>query len=260
VIVDPDFCDHWKTRLLVGMLEGDEAAPIYVLRLWAHCQNRRQSTFDNLSPEALKALCRFPGNANKLEASLVTSGFVRREGKCVEVVGWAEYNSSLIAAWNNGAKGGRPPRFKPESNPEETQEKPTGKPLGRNPGVCDKRRVDEIGEEKNLEREKEVSKDVVNPFPNSQEFDAAARQYIRMRTAKHGPPGDPTIEAWWFSLKRFTVEEAIEILRFSTGAESKSPIVNGNHKHQHTQPNQQFSKAKKRDAVTEALEKLGAAQ
>jgi hypothetical protein len=150
MIVDPDFCDHWKTRMLVGTLDGDECAPLYVLRLWAHCQNRRQSTFENISPEALKALCRFPGNANKLEASLVTSGFVRREGKVLIVVGWDEYNSSLIAAWNNGAKGGRPPKFKPESNPEKTQEKPTGKPLGRNPGVCDK-----IREDKSIERERE---------------------------------------------------------------------------------------------------------
>ncbi|MDI7138743.1 hypothetical protein QMO42_30635, partial [Pseudomonas aeruginosa] len=80
--------------------------------------------FENISPEALKALCRFPGNDNKLEASLVTSGFVRREGKVLIVVGWDEYNSSLIAAWNNGAKGGRPPKFKPETNPEKTKEKP----------------------------------------------------------------------------------------------------------------------------------------
>ncbi len=146
MIVDPDFCDHWKTRMLVGTLDGDECAPLYVLRLWAHCQNRRQSTFENISPEALKALCRFLGNANKLEASLVTSGFVRRDGKVLEVVGWEEYNSSLIAAWSNGARGGRPPKFKPLNNPIETQSKPVGKPVGKplgiNPGVCDRMRLD----------------------------------------------------------------------------------------------------------------------
>jgi hypothetical protein len=109
MIVDPDFTEHWKTRMLVGLLDGDEAAPVYVLRLWAHCQNRKQSIFQDLHSEALKALCRFPGPANKLESSLVTSGFIRRHGKDLEVVNWSDYNASLIAAWVNGSKGGRNP-------------------------------------------------------------------------------------------------------------------------------------------------------
>lgn len=124
MIVDPDFLDHWKTRLLIGSLDGDLCAPLYVLRLWAHCQNRRQSEFDNLSPEALKALCCFPGQANKLESSLVASGFVRRDAGVLIVLGWSEYNSKLIANWENGGKGGRPPKItqqKPNDNPTITQ-------------------------------------------------------------------------------------------------------------------------------------------
>lgn len=139
MIVDPDFPDHWKTRTLVGLL-GDEVAPMYVIRLWAHCQNRRQFQFDNISCEALKALCRFPGNANKLEASLATSGFVRRDAKLLVVVGWDEYNSSLLAAWENGKKGGRPPK-KPTGSDEETQDKPTG-------SREEKKGIDEKGEDK----------------------------------------------------------------------------------------------------------------
>jgi len=131
VIVDPDFLDHWKTRLLVNLL-ADEIAPVYVIRLWAHCQMRHQSTFDGLTPEALKALCRFPGHANKLESSLVASGFVRREGTLLNVTNWDTYNASLIAAWGNGSKGGRP---KGSKNPTVTNGKPTG-----NPRVSEKRR------------------------------------------------------------------------------------------------------------------------
>lgn len=119
MIVDPDFVDHWKTRILVGLLE-DEAAPIYVLRLWAHCQNRKQDQFENLTTAALKALCRYPGHPNKLESSLLSSGFIRREQETLIVCNWAEYNASLIAAWNNGKTGGRPKknRFKnPRDNP-----------------------------------------------------------------------------------------------------------------------------------------------
>jgi hypothetical protein len=122
MIVDPDFPDHWKTRMLVGLLDGDEAAPVYVLRLWAHCQNRKQATFENINQEALKALCRFPGHSNKLESSLATSGFIRRHGDILEVVNWSQYNASLIAAWNNGKRGGRNPgvpKTKPRGSREE---------------------------------------------------------------------------------------------------------------------------------------------
>jgi hypothetical protein len=141
MIVDPDFPDHWKTRTLVGLLGGDEVAPIYVIRLWAHCQNRRQFVFDSLSSEALKALCHFPGPANKLESSLVSSGFVRRDAKVLIVHAWDEYNSSLIAAWNNGKKGGRPPTKKPVGSDSESHGKPRGLRI-------DKRGIDEKGEEK----------------------------------------------------------------------------------------------------------------
>lgn len=123
MIVDPDFFDHWKTRLLVASLDGDEAAPLYVLRLWAHCQNRRKDTFDNLAPAALKALCHWPGEANKLDSSLVTSGFIRRESSILIVVGWSEYNAQLIAAWENGKLGGRKRRPR-------TRGQPTGIPRG----------------------------------------------------------------------------------------------------------------------------------
>lgn len=124
MIVDPDFPDHWKTRMLVGLLDGDEVAPVYVIRLWAHCQNRRQWTFTNVSAEALKALCRFPGHANKLESSLAASGFIRREADTLIVCGWDDYNASLVASWSNGRKGGRPP--KPRGLDNQKNNKPMG--------------------------------------------------------------------------------------------------------------------------------------
>ncbi len=147
MIVDPDFVDHWKTRLLVNSLT-DESAPIYVLRLWAHCQNRKQSQF-TLTPEALKALCRFSGPADKLESSLVASGFIRRDETEIEVVGWEEYNAGLIANWENGKKGGRPkkpPETKPKQNPSKTH----GLPMA-NPSLThgEPIRVDKSREDKN---------------------------------------------------------------------------------------------------------------
>lgn len=117
MIVEPDFFDHWKTRMLVDLLDGDEAAPVYVQRLWAHCQNRRQVSFENFPPAALKALCRYPGHPSKLESGLVSSGFVRRDGAGVfTVLNWEKYNAGLIANWTNGEKGGRPPKNPPETH------------------------------------------------------------------------------------------------------------------------------------------------
>lgn len=138
--------------MLVGLLGGDELGPIYVIRLWAHCQNRRQDTFENLTAEALKALCRFSGPANKLESSLAASGFIRRDGEDLKVLNWAEYNSALIAAWQNGAKGGRPKAPKPNNNQGVTSQKPRGKPTGSRE---EKRREEKIGED---ETEKKIAR------------------------------------------------------------------------------------------------------
>lgn len=144
MIVDPDFMDHWKTRMLVDSLGFDEAAPVYVLRLWAHCQNRRKWEFEGLSAEALRAICRFKGDAELFEASMSASGFVERTESTLIVVGWEIYNSTLIAAWSNGKKGGRPVK-QPKNNPRDTHGIPTGKPIDKPTGIPQGNRLDEIG-------------------------------------------------------------------------------------------------------------------
>lgn len=133
MIVDTDFADHWKTRMLVDAL-NDEAGPVYVIRLWAHCQTRRQWQFENLSTSALKAICRFPGDADVFESAMLASKFIVREEDVLTVHEWEVYNASLISAWNNGRLGGRPsqkkPLPKPTGNPSETHGFPAGNPVG----------------------------------------------------------------------------------------------------------------------------------
>ena len=125
MIVDPDFFDHWRTRMVVDALGGDEMAPIYIMRLWAHCQNRKGDTFA-IPCAGIKALCKYAGDAAVFEKALIDAEFLRRDGDSVTVEGWAERNASLLAAWENGGKGGRPK--KPNENPRETHGKPTGNP------------------------------------------------------------------------------------------------------------------------------------
>lgn len=120
--IDPAFFEHWKTRTLCEAL-ADPSAPLYVLRLWAHCQLRKRWTFDTLSPAALKTLCCFPGNANKLDSSLAASGFVRRDGSTLIVCNWDEYNADLIEQWK--VEEAKKPKAKAAPKPKvETPETP----------------------------------------------------------------------------------------------------------------------------------------
>lgn len=223
MIVDPDFFDHWKTLLLVESL-GDKCAPLYVLRLWAHCQNRRRAEFDNLTDRALKAICRYDGHANKLLAALEDSGFVRRVGESsLEVCGWCEYNAKLIANWDNGAKGGRPK--KPAGNPRGTQQKPNENPTETHEEPI---RVDEIGEEETRDNKqnKRPGKHSAN-----ESFGKAFTAFVAQSIGNHNWPCDEHTQfAWLYELDRYPVEDAIEMLRYSTQKGAKSPIMNGDHK------------------------------
>jgi len=118
MIVEPDFLDHWKTRLLVRLL-GTETAPIHVLRLWAHCQCRKTDRFTGWKPIVLASVCRWESDAQTFWDAMVQT-FIEIEGDAVVVHGWAATNASLISAWNNGKLGGRPSKS--------TTEKPTGNP------------------------------------------------------------------------------------------------------------------------------------
>jgi hypothetical protein len=166
VIVDPDFMDHWRTRMVVDAL-GDELAPVYILRLWAHCQARK-SDRHAMPPAGLKAQCRAPHDAAAFEQALTDAGFVVRDGDSVHVLGWAEQNAALLAAWENGHKGGRPP--KPKQNPRVTETEPTdnpavthGEPIA-NPDETDKSREDKSREErKGEQRAKRLPKPFVLP-------------------------------------------------------------------------------------------------
>jgi len=149
MIVDPDFFDHWRTRMVADMLK-DQLAPVYIMRLWAHCQNRKGDVFD-IPSAGLKALCQFPGAAQDLEEALIAAEYIARDGLTVTVTGWAEKNAALLAAWENGNKGGRPKKNpkqtdgQPEENPPETHGLPMANPslTQTKPIRVDKRREEE---------------------------------------------------------------------------------------------------------------------
>ena len=96
VIIDPDFFDHWRTRMVVDALGGDEMAPMYIMRLWAHCQNRKGDKF-TIPSVGIKALCKFQGDASAFEKALIDAEFLTRDGDTVTVEGWAERKKASAA-------------------------------------------------------------------------------------------------------------------------------------------------------------------
>lgn len=122
MIVSPDFLDEWKMTELQESLDRDPAAPVYVLRLWAHCQLKKAWEFEDIPALSLRSICKAPHDSRKFFDAMVSASYVVPKGAGFAVPGWAELNAQLIAAWTNGRNGGRPSKPKPE--------KPNGKPSG----------------------------------------------------------------------------------------------------------------------------------
>lgn len=172
MIVSPDFLDHWKTQLLVDKLGGDQSAPLRVVRLWSHCQNRRKHIFPAMTSAVLKAVCHYLGDADGLESAMLEAGFIRRDGDTLIVHEWDQYNASLFANWNNGKKGGRPKTKEnpwvfdgiPMDNPSKTHQKPIRE---------DKKREEEIEFPANLQ---------TDAFARAWESYLAYRKASRLKT------------------------------------------------------------------------------
>jgi hypothetical protein len=186
MIVEPDFLNHWKTQMLIVELD-DKAAPLYVIALWAHCQTRRKDTFETLPPNALKAICRYEGDSERLRSALVNAGFIRKERGGFVVHGWAESNAKLLANWENGKRGGRPsktPQKEEEKPGPETHEKPTD-----NPQVSDKSRVEKSRVDSEREREEET-REANGKHPTEEDVIRYARTLM--------PPADELLaRQWW---------------------------------------------------------------
>lgn len=196
MIVDPDFFEHWRTKMLIDALGKDQMAPMYVMRIWAHCQSRRATSF--IIPAAgLKALCRFEGDAALLETSLIDAGFIERDGLTISAPEWAEHNAGLIANWENGKKGGRPkkaeqPPAAPETEPGETHSEPTETQPEPIETEADPIRLDKIRQEQ------------VQPLLSGQSPDEVIGPVVAEPAGKpkkfHGSPEDMAAARWMFDL------------------------------------------------------------
>ena len=123
VIVQPDLLRHWKTRKFTEQV-GDPAAPLVLIRLWAHCQVSRRWEFPELKRCDLAAICEWDSLKNRPSSMRKGSntrvgGLQKMEGGGYRVRGWEEHNKNLIANWKRNPSG------KPK---EETDTDPAGTP------------------------------------------------------------------------------------------------------------------------------------
>ena len=108
MIVQPDFPEHWNTRLLVE-LTGDESAPLSIIRLWAHCQHSRRSEFPTMTPAQLASICKWGTRKPSCHTALLKAGFLERlDGAGFAAHQWDHHNRQLLQKWEAGQKGGRP--------------------------------------------------------------------------------------------------------------------------------------------------------
>ena len=164
MIVTADFLDHWKTKRLIQLLDDPEA-PCGLLRLWAHCQNRKAYRFDpdKLNPSNVKGITQSRADKNALWNALVESGFLDlHEDGSIEAHGFSDANAQLVSNWENGKKGGRPSKEKPSENPTGTHSEPKDE------------KKDERDEEERIEKQGENGEEETarpfSPSPRKQAF------------------------------------------------------------------------------------------
>ena len=199
MIVQPDFLDHWKTRLLVELLE-DDCAPLYVIRFWAHCQNRKTHRFSMGCFNMIRAVCHAPHESEKFKQALIDSGFIRIEGQEIVAHDWDVVNASLIANWENGKRGGRPAKKThgyPMANPSQTHREPIRE---------EKRR----GEKKKRASKSEIA-DILDPIPESRrKLIDTWLKYKAERNERYKPTGLKSFIKKWSTVSNADFEKMIE--------------------------------------------------
>jgi hypothetical protein len=134
VIVTPSFVRSAKIRA-VGRDLRDKMVHLYILRLWAYCEEQRTDSVP-YDPNMVAEICEYLGDAETFMRVLLDRKVLDTlpEGG-LQVHQWREYNSTLWRNWMNGPKHGRKPKnCAVWDNPAGTQEQPSGNPTGTHGG------------------------------------------------------------------------------------------------------------------------------
>jgi hypothetical protein len=115
--IDPGFMNHWKTERLVDQLGADGV--IAVLRLWGNAQIRREFSGLQLTPKRLAMELKWRGDEETLFSVLTDPDapwLDAEEDGSFTIHDFYEHNHQIVKLWENGKKGGRPPKPKPSSS------------------------------------------------------------------------------------------------------------------------------------------------
>lgn len=115
--LDPGFVNHWKTERLVDQL-GAEGV-VAVLRLWGNAQIRREFSGLQLNPKRLAMELKWRGDEERLFAVLTDPDAPWLDAEPdggFTIHGFAEHQHQVVKLWENGKKGGRPPKPKSSSS------------------------------------------------------------------------------------------------------------------------------------------------
>jgi hypothetical protein len=113
----------------------------------------------------LASVCRWPGDPKVFFKAMRRSGFVDVENRKIIAHGWTDANGKLIAAWKNGAQGGRPPQThtEPDDNPQDTQGVPKQDKQNQTNQI-DKKELDEQNQTEGTGRNTETAADSESAF------------------------------------------------------------------------------------------------
>lgn len=100
MIIDPDFLDHWRTRMLVDLL-GDEMAPLYLIRIWSHLQENKITSLPAINRE-LAGICGYEKSARNLREALISTDYMVCDYRKFLFPNWEAKNRRIIASWTAG--------------------------------------------------------------------------------------------------------------------------------------------------------------
>lgn len=140
MIVQPGLMRHPKfVQLKMGLRLAKSAhgALEVLYALWEHCQlNQKGEFWEGVDGSYVEAVCGWEEEPGTLFSLLKKLRWAHLENGGVRIHQWNENNATLVSAWTNGPKGGRPKKTpqnnrsdNPPVNRSGTDGKPTGKPI-----------------------------------------------------------------------------------------------------------------------------------
>jgi hypothetical protein len=213
VIIDPGFPDHWKVRELNRLSESRDAVS-WMLRLWGECQRRRSQRFQ--SGLQIARICGFEGDPEEFIGWLTQLHWIEKSCEEYVALSWDEYNSSLIANWENGRLGGRPK--KTQHKPIETHGYPMANPLITQAKPIEKRREDKIEEKTQRPTRKLAADALLIPLPlflESKEFRTALSHWVDHKKLKRDPLTQHALDLIVKDCEKWGADQAIKNIEYS---------------------------------------------